>query len=172
MELADPRVAFNVQRIVYRLGQIRLGMFLVPRFVPTFNQVPIYVDNFVSLLLATFGTGLLFAVASRRLGKRHKNLNSFLDTFGWGFLILMPAMIVWVTETPSLLHGTGYWNYLGYVWYYGYFAISIVWLDFVFLQSKVRRRIIRAIPRTWKALVKPDVPQYIRSLIVTLNRLP
>jgi hypothetical protein len=147
-------------------------MFLGPRFVPTFNQVPIYVDNLVSLLLAAFGTGLLFALASRRFGKRYRNMTGFIDIFGWGFLILMPAMIFWVTGTPWLFHGTAYWNYLGYLWYYGYFAICIAWIDFVFLQGSMKRRIIQAIPRGWKALVRPDVPPFIQSWILTLNRLP
>lgn len=172
MELSDPRLADNLQRTIYRLVQICITMFFGPSLIPVINHVPIYVANVVSLLIAAFGTGLLFALASQRVGKRHKNLNGLIETLGWGFLVLMPAMIFWVTGTPSLMYGSRYWNYLWYVWYYGYLAISVWWVDFFVLHRSVSRRMVRAIPRSWTSWAKPDVPRYIQACFLTLNRLP
>src|SRR5690348_11944839 len=123
MDLADPSLISHVRSAVSGLSTLWIGL-LSSGYSITYNHITIQIENVLSLLIGFLGVGLLFALAVQRLGERHNFWASLLGSFGGGFVIVMPAVVLWVAITPSLTYGTPYWNYLLGFWYVGLVAIT------------------------------------------------
>jgi len=141
-------------------------------FPITYHHITVQIENVLSFLLAFLAIGLVCGLAVQRLGLRDNRLANTLagifETVGWGFIVLMPSMLVFVAATPSLTYGSAYWGYLGDLWFYGIVAMLFVFVDRFVFDKPFSRILARLVPRNLRAaLRKPQViPSYIRAWMV------
>jgi len=164
MELSEPRVISKVQWLLTYLLPYRLSMNGLDPY--TINHITIRFANVMSWFLGFLGVGLIFAQVSSRINPMHRNVKSLVDTLGWGFVIFMPAMLFWVSGTPSLTYGSVYWNYLGLIWYGGVYAMGVAFADVFAFRGFFIGSLARLVPRLLKAWARPIVPPYIQAWFI------